>query len=235
MALLTLTEARAFAGITDNNPTRDASLQMMIDEAIDAVKRYCNNGDIERTEYTAILPLPLHPTLICPFAPVTYDPDADTPIDFQLYVNPGAFGDPSAFTSDFLLEPYTDYALDMGPTNVTVSESGLVRFINGQLFVNRERPTYSLSTKLIPTYGAVKLVYTAGYATVPPAVKGALNIIVRKLFNMRKDGAPAVSESLNGYAITRQSSATANGVLFGDPTVRDMLKTFCRPQIGGYN
>lgn len=234
IALLTLAQHKVFAGITTTDTTRDASLQEIIDEAISAVLEYCQNGTLELTQYTQILNLPSYPSLIVPFAPVTYAPDADTPIDFSLYVYNNARGDPSAFTSDHLLRPYIDYVLETGPTNITVSDSGIVRFLNGVWFINRDRPVYSLSTKIIPSYGAVKVVYTAGYATTPPMLRMVLNLIVRKIFNARKIGAPIVSESLNGYSYSTNSNITADGLITGDPTIQKSLRTFCRPQVGSY-
>lgn len=206
---------------------RDASLSAMIDEAIDAVKRYTMNGALEATEYTQIIDAPPQTTLIIPYAPVSV-------AGFEFYLNVQANGDPAAFTSAFLLTMYQDYVLDVGPTDALTSESGLVRSLQGAWGIWFERPIYSLTNRLMPVRGAIKLVYTAGYATVPQSIKAALNLIVRKLFNMRKDGVPAISESLNGYSISRQNSATADGIIQGDPTIRNLLKTFCRPQVGSY-
>lgn len=228
MALLTLTEHKAFAGITSTDATRDASLQAMIDEATDAVKRHCKNGEIAATEYTQILPAPPYTTLILPFAPVAV-------AGFQLWVNTNANGNPALFTSEFLLTMYQDYTLDLGPADATSSETGLVRSLAGPFGIWWERPIYSLTNNLIPVAGAVKVVYTAGYATVPPAIKGVLNLIVRKMFNARKMGVPLVGESLNGYSYSAQNAATAEGIITGDPTVRKTLATFCRPQVGGYS
>lgn len=232
--LLTLTQAKTFVGIKTTDTTRDASLQEIIDEAIDAVLRHCLNGSLVQTQYTQILDLPSYPSIVLPFAPVAYAPLADAPIDLSLYVNIAANGNPALFTSAHLFTPYVDYCLDMGAVDPTVSESGIIRLLNGVFGVQRERPVYSLSTKVVPQRGAVKVIYTAGYSTVPPALRGALQLIVRKIYNMRKLGVPMVSESLNGYSYSAQSNATANGVLYGDPTIRQMLATFCRPQIGQY-
>ncbi len=209
-------------------------MQEIIDEAISAVLAYCQNGTLELAEYTQILNLPSYPSLIVPFAPVTYAPDAETPIDFSLWIKNDANGDPAAFTSDHLLRPYIDYVLETGPTNITVSDSGIVRFLNGVWAVNRERPVYSLATKIIPGYGSVKVTYTAGYATTPPMLRMVLNLIVRKIYNARKLGVPITSESLNGYSYSTNSNITADGLITGDPSVQKSLRTFCRPQVGSY-
>ncbi len=228
MALLTLAEHKTFAGITTSDPVRDASLSVIIDEACDAVIRFCQNGNIEQTAYTIILDAPSYPALVLPYTPVLV-------AGFELYLNWDANGNPAAFTSGDLKTMYDYYALDVGPANVTTCESGIVRLINNNVWGwNRERPIYSLHLKIVPIRGAIKVVYTAGYATVPPAIKSAINLITRKIYNMRKLGVPVVSESLNGYSYSAQGTASAEGIIQGDPTIRAMLKTFCRPQIGSY-
>lgn len=204
----------------------------MIDEATDAVKRHCQNGELELTTYTQILDAPPSTKIILPYAPVYYNP----PIyDFQIYRNPEANGDPSAFTSDHLLTIFRDYTLDQfGVPDTKTCLNGIVNFFNWPVGYSFERPLYSLSVKSVPISGAIKVVYTAGYSPVPPVVKGALNLIVRKIFHVRKLGVPVVSESLNGYSYSAQGAATAEGLITGDPTIRKMLAPFCRPQVGGY-
>lgn len=230
MALLTLTQAKTFAGITTTDVTRDAALQEIIDEAIDAVKQHLNNGAVEATAYTQILDLPSYPSLVVPYFPVAVD-------GFRIWVNMDAGGDPAKFTDDFELDIYNDFALDVGPTDINYSHSGVVRFLTavyGSYGLGYERPIYSLAIKVVPVRGAVKITYTGGYPTVPPAIRAALNIIVRKIFNARKFGVPFVSESLNGYSYSSQNTATAEGLITGDPTVRKLLQPFTRPQVGSY-
>lgn len=230
MALLTLAEAREFAGLTRDDAARDASLQAMIAEAIDAVKQHCQNGEIERTQYTQILDAPPSTKIILPYAPVYYNPPT---YDFQIYRNPEANGDPLAFTSQHLLTIFRDYTLEkLGVPDPYTAGPGIVNFFNVSVAMNYARPLYSLATKPVPVPGAIKVVYYAGYATAPYAIKMALNLIVRKLFNMRKDGVRALSESLNGYSISRESMP--EGIIAGDPTIRKALAPFCRPQVSGY-
>lgn len=227
MALLTLADAKTFAGITTTDPVRDASLQVIIDEAIDAVKRFCQNGELIATEYTIILDAPPYNSLVLPFAPVSF-------VGFQLWFNYAAQGDPTKFGSEFLLTMYKDYMLDPSNRDITTSESGIVRYLYGVWGYAYQRLPYTLTASLIPCVGSIKVVYTAGYDTVPPALSGALNLIVRKIYNMRKLGVPMTNESLNGYSYGSQNSASADGVIQGDPTIRGMLKTFTRAQVGGY-
>lgn len=234
MVLLTLAEHKTFATITSTDPVRDAALTVMIAEASDAVIRHCHNGSLEVTEYTQILDAIPQSAIIIPFSPVIYAPDADPPIDFQLYKLDSANGNPSAFTSEHLLTIYEDYILDMGPTDITRSFTGIVRFLNQPIGWSYERPIYSLALKLVPIRGAIKVVYKAGYDPVPGSIKFVINIIVRKMYNMRKFGVPFTSESLNGYSYSAQGTASAEGIISGDPTIQKALRPFCRPQIGGY-
>jgi hypothetical protein len=179
--------------------------------------------------------MPSYPSFVLPFAPVHYDPsNEDDPVDLQVWFNPDAQGDPSKFTTDFELDPYDDWTLDVGPLSNLISDSGILRFQQGTLGIGYSRPVYSLSTKVVPLYGCFKAIYTAGYDPVPASLRGAVNLIVMKVFAARTRGAPLLGESLGGYSYSAQSSATVNGVLAGDPTVRQMLATFCRPQIGRY-
>lgn len=223
---------KAFSGLCGVDSARDASLNEMIDEVSDAITRYLQNGNLLRTTYTVILNAPTYPALVLPFAPVKFDPDT---FDLFIWFNSNAQGDPTQFTDDFLLTPYTDWTLETGLTDSTTSENGIVRFQNGIYGFGRERPVYSLTTKVVPLYGCLKVQYVAGYDPIPAALRGAVNIVVMKLYNARRTGVAMTSESLGGYSYSAQGSATADGIITGDPTVRKMLSTFSRPQVGNYH
>jgi hypothetical protein len=108
--------------------------------------------------------MPSYPSFVLPFAPVHYDPsNEDDPVDLQVWFNPDAQGDPSKFTTDFELDPYDDWTLDVGPLSNLISDSGILRFQQGTLGIGYSRPVYSLSTKVVPLYGCFKAIYTAGY------------------------------------------------------------------------
>lgn len=228
MAILTLALYKEFTGITSTDATRDAALTVMIAEVNDAILRYLNNGAIEQQSYTVIMAAPVSVNLVLPVVPVLAS-------SLQIYLNTQAQGDPAAFTSDTLLTPYTDYMLDVGQTDATTSQTGIVRNLSSAWGVWWARPPASLAPILIPVPGAIKAVFTAGYATVPPSIQAAASLIVSKLYAMRKIGAPAVSESLQAYSRSLQSTATANGILQGDPTIKSLLMPFGRKvYVGSY-
>lgn len=194
---------------------------MQIAEVNDAILRFLKNGAIEETTYTVIMAAPVAVTLVLPVVPVLAS-------SLQIYLNVQAQGDPSLFTASTLLTPYTDYMLDVGQTDATTSQTGLVRNLTGAWSVWYGRPPLALANALLPTPGAIKCVFTAGYATVPPSIVSAACLAVSKLYNMRRQGMPATNESLQSYSIGYQSAATANGIIQGDPTIRAMLQPFGR-------
>ncbi len=225
--LITLTEAKAFASLTTTDVARDAALQAMIEEASDAVVRYCHNGSLTSAAYSVILPAPAYPTLVLSHFPVLIS-------SVQIWLNWQANGDPSLFTTPFLLTPYTDYTIDASPDDATLSESALVRSLRWYWGYQAYRPLNKLAAQVTPIAGAIKATYTAGYTTIPASIKMAVNLIVRKLFNMRRNGLPFSGEALNSYSYSLQSNLNAEGIIQGDPTIRSALHPFCRPQVGSY-
>ncbi len=229
MALLTLEQYYAAVGLTTTDATRDASIQSWIVEANDAVLRYLKNGQIELTSYTVILDAPVSTNLVLPIVPVLAS-------SLVIYLNLNAQGDPAAFTAGTLLVPYRDYVLDTGPNDITYSNTGIVRNLSAAWGVWYQRQPLSLAPQLIPAPKAIKATFTAGYPTVPPSIQAAMVLIVSRLYNMRKIGYPLVSESLQSYSYSAQSTASADGIIQGDPTVRSLLKPFGRQIfVGTYN
>lgn len=206
-------------GLTSTDATRDASLNLMVAEASDAVVRYLRQN-IESQEYTAYLDALPSTELLLPQLPVQAS-------GLQIWVNWSANGDPSLFTSDDLLTNYTDYMLDTAPDDASVSHTGIVRLTGGAWWgVRGQRNGYVLASKIVPVRKAVKVVYTAGYTVVPASITMVVNLITAKLFTMRKLGQPLNSENLNGYGYSVQSSSTANGIIQGDPSIKAALKPF---------
>ncbi len=216
-------------GIVADDPTRDASLQAFIVEANDAVLRFLKNGQIELTSYTVILDAPVSTNLVLPIVPVLAS-------SLVIYLNQNAQGDPAAFTAGTLLVPYRDYLLDTGPNDILYSNTGIVRNLSAAWGVWYQRQPLSLAPQLIPAPKAIKATFTAGYPTVPPSIQAAMVLIVSRLYNMRKTGYPLVGEGLQSYNYQSQSTASADGVIQGDPTVRSLLKPFGRQIfVGMYN
>jgi hypothetical protein len=220
MSLTSLSAYRQWLAETTVNAARDSAWTVMLLEAEDAVKRYLRQN-VESQSVTSILAGPPQTTLVLPQIPVQVS-------GFTLYRNDNANGDTTAFTAADLLTLYTDYTLDIADDDPAVSRSGLVRSLTSTWGNARERGVYSLTPRLVPTPGNIKVVYTAGYATIPASIVTAVHIITSRLWNMRKRGYPLIGESLNGYSYSAQGTATAEGIIQGDPTIRKMLYPFGR-------
>ena len=228
MAIRDLQTYYASVGAVTTDATRDAATQAYIDQANDAIIRYLHNGIIERKTYTIIMPAPVSLKLVVPVVPVRVS-------DALIYLNTSAQGDPAAFTSDNLLVPFRDYVWETGPYDATTSNSGIVRNLSAAWGVWYQRPSLSLASQLVPVPGAIKLVFSAGYDTVPPSIQAAATLVVTRLYNMRKIGYPLNSESLQSYSYSAQSTASADGIIEGDPTIRALLRPFGRSiQVGSY-
>lgn len=223
MALLTLQQYQDFLGGTP--PGSDAQYTMMIAECIDAVIKYCNNGTLEQSDYTVVLPAPARPVLYLPHFPILAS-------SLVLSLNLNANGDISRFTSQDILTPYSSYVLQTGPNDNTYSYSGRVDSMYGPFGAGFwVRPIYSLSTRLQPNPGCMLASYTAGWPTVPASLQAAICLLVSKLYWMRQRGVLSNSESWNGESY----SITAPATLLSDPTIRNLLRPFTRGTfIGGY-
>lgn len=219
--LSTLALYKSFAGIDTTDATRDAAIIPALSAADDAIKRYLRQN-IEYQSYDLILDAYPTTDLVIPQLPVVIS-------TVQLWMNWQANGNPANFTSGDLLTMYEDFQVEPSQDDYTVSTSGILRLTNGTWFgVNYQRNGYVLTPKLVPVRGAIRLSYSAGFTVVPPSITEATNLVVSKMFGMRKLGAPLSNESLNGYSYGVQSTAFANGIIQGDPTIKAMLRPFGR-------
>jgi hypothetical protein len=223
MALLTLAQYYTFAGLTASS--KDAQYQQMIDECIDAVLKYLNNGTIESSSYSLILPAPARPVLYFPHFPILKS-------SLQVWLNLNANGRDSYFTSEDLLVEGQDYVLQMGPNDALYSYTSRIDSLAGPFGSGfYVRPIYSLASRLQANPGSIKATYTAGWPTVPPSLQAAICLMVSRLYQMRKSGIFYTSSSWNGYS----ESGTAPLTLFNDPMIRGMLRPFGRGiAVGGY-
>lgn len=216
MALITLSGWKTQTGTTDTDATRDAAISAMIAEVDAAIIRFLG-VPIEQASYTRVLDAPLRNQLVLPYYPVSLS-------GLQVWLNQSANGDSSAFTSEDLLTLYEDYTLDIDRADGT-SGSGILRKTNGIWGSRYYRPVERLSIALSGIRGAVKVTWTAGYATVPEDIKAAAYLMVSKLYQMRTLGGQMQNESLNGYSYGLAGNATAGSIL-SDPTVFALLRPY---------
>lgn len=144
----------------------------------------------------------------------------------SIYLRWGADGDPALFTSDYLLTAYTDYVLHLDRPDLGYSKSGIVRRRGSSSWgYEMRRPVGRLAAATDPNRGAVCVTYAAGPASVPDDIFGAACQAVSLLWGQRSDGAPAASESWNGYSRSLSGPYTAAGVL-ETPTIASVLASY---------
>jgi hypothetical protein len=220
MSLTTITAYKIWLADTSVNAARDSAWSAMLLEAEDAVKKYLRQG-IESASYTSYISGGPFTTFVLPQVPVSLS-------GFAVYRNDSASGDPADFGADNLLTMYEDYVLDTSPADNSTSVTGMVRSLAGAWGYYRERPLGTLASKWVLDPKNIKVTYTAGYATVPASIVLAVHLLTSKIWHMRKRGFPVTSESLNGYSYSAQGTATAEGILQGDPTIKNLLRPFGR-------
>jgi hypothetical protein len=149
----------------------------------------------------------------------------------SICLNWGANGDPTAFTADDLLDPYTDYYLPIDPV-YGYSNTGIVyrrgaRFWGWEYTWGIGRLGYNLN----PCIGAIKATYEVGPTSTPTAIVGAASLAVSLLMNRRATGAPAQSEGWNGYNYSAASQLLATSIL-DHPDVAAMLAPYKPGHVG---
>lgn len=228
MALLTLAEYKAYAGITGTDATRDASLTAIIADVCDAINQACRPWLFEPQEVTAYLDAPLDDQLVLPNIPVRSIT--------AIYLNWSASGNPAAFTSTSLLTQYSQYYLEIDSPTDGWSESGIVYkragSWNGQYWGGERRwPVQALASTLTVGRGAIKAVFAAGCLTVPPNVKMAACQMTSLIYQRRQKGAPVQSESWNGdsYSLGGGGFSTAGAI--SSPDVVALLRRYMTPQV----
>lgn len=143
----------------------------------------------------------------------------------SVYFRSDAKGDPSLFTSDYLLTQYTDYVLPLDDAINGISRSGILRRIGGiwgrRLVVKNDRLGYSEE----PLPGSVMVTYTAGMPVLPPSIEEAAQLMVSMIWNRRTQGMPAQSESWNGESVGYAGAFTTTAALHS-PDIAGMLSQF---------
>lgn len=82
-------------------------------------------------------------------------------------------------------------------------QNGMLYRLNGVWPATRENRWGLLADAQVPSVGLIQVVYTAGYDPVPADVTLAADMLVVKLFRLRKKGEAMLSESLEDYSYSR--------------------------------
>lgn len=201
MAIFSRTTAKVHLGIASGDTSRDTFLDQ-IGPQCEAALLNKLKIIVEQTTVTEFLPGTGKNRLFLRRTPVQSITTIHARSD--LY-----YGDGSAPTSADLLTAGTDYALarDQEFTGSNIkSKSGIVYRIGGVW----ERPRGSselLASGLADDIGNIKVVYVAGYSSVPADISLALNQMIAVLNESASQGGALQSESLDYWSGTKFSPA----------------------------
>lgn len=198
MALTTAATIKTLMGVSDTS--LDAVLAVLIPQADAIIKGYLQR-EIEQATYTEYYSgsgnqvIVLNQTPVQSITSVNEDPD-------------GYFGDGTdAFPAASLLTEGTDYVLRKDDATATeVSKSGILYRIRNAW----PRPSSRLRGQLASApglgLGNIKVVYVAGWATVPADIQFAANMLVTSMLEARKLSGRLESESIEDYSYTLSGS-----------------------------
>lgn len=218
MALITRAEYKASMGIPSGDTTHDALHDALIAHVDAAIKRHLRQN-IESATYTEFYSGDGTPHLFLRQLPVTGIT--------SIHVRSDAYWTNANFTSDYLLTEGTDYAVQW--KQASLCESGIVRRIGnvwpGALIDSRA----NLLNGPRIDQGNIKVVYTAGYATVPSDIKWAAIMSVKQAEASIAGGGPVMSESHEYYSYTLASASEVADRIIATNTI---LAKYRRPVFG---
>ncbi|AMV25514.1 hypothetical protein VT84_14035 [Gemmata sp. SH-PL17] len=221
---MALIDANTWSAFTGQSPSGDD---------LTALSAWC--AGVSAAIAKKILPFVAEPLTVTDFicdAPLSLDlvlPRRPIRSVTSLYLNCGAGGDPSRFTSADLLTPGTDYVLWVDDPENQWAGSGIIRRVNTVWGAEWRRYPHTLASVLGGSRGAVKVTCEVGTLSVPEDIQSAAVAAVTLLMNRRKTGAPTNSESWNGYSVGYSAPFTATAAV-NSPDVLGMLANYLQPR-----
>lgn len=194
MALTTLSNVKAKLGITSTD--YDDVLQSLVEQVDALILKYLGRN-IETAQYTEY-------------------PNGRGTRRIRLKQYPAT--SVSSVRLDYLRQFVADSTLLVNGTDYTLVNGMLLR-LNGVWPNARENRWGLLYDATVESIGIIKVVYTAGYDTVPADLTLAADMLVSKLFKISEDGELLASESLEDYSYSRGGSGDA---IDGNPLINDV-------------
>lgn len=219
MAIVDATSWQAWSGqtlTTDAEIAKTASICAQVDKAIKTYTR----RTLELQTFTALtFAATRTPNInLFRYAPIVV-------AGFDCRFNLQAAGDPTQFGSDTVLTIYQDYTLSPGLDDPTLSDSGVLTFLQGFWGCNYYFPPYSLAAQKTNIPGAIQCTFTGGYDPIPDDLMGVACLAVSRLRQMAKLGFQKGSESWNGYAYSLPGIASGAGIL-NQPDISEILDSY---------
>ena len=199
MALTTAATIKTLLGMSDNS--FDDVLAVLIPQADAIIKRYLQR-EIEQATYTEYYSGSGSQSLLLNQLPVQSIVSVHEDRD-------GYFGEgDDAFSSATTLLAGTDYVLRKdAATTVETSQSGILYRIGQTWPRPGDRSRGQLASSPGLSLGNIKVVYIAGWASIPADIQYAANRLVTSMLESRKRAGHLQSESIEDYSYTYSSSA----------------------------
>ena len=205
MALTTLASVKAQAGIGISDTSRDTQIRSLIDGISSLIKQQLNR-ELESREYVEFYSGSGSSILLLRQFPVTN-------VTQVCIDDAGYFGaSPDGFDNSRNLIEGIDYALMSGARNL--GSAGMLRRIGTTWNLRPYRAAGILQNMPGVPNGNIKIRYTAGFTTIPPAIMMAVNSAVIKQLALSAigGGASQLSYEDSNISFVNADEATA---LFG--------------------
>ena len=190
MALTTLADLKTYLGITDSS--EDDLLNLLIADADAAILGYLDRS-IEQATLTEYYSGDGTTNLLLQQRPVTAITSVH--VDSGAYAGQasGAFASTTEWTAgeDFYAQSVVEN--ESNPGNIIAIKGPGTFTADGDRQTGGEWPRGT---------GNIKVVYTAGYSTVPGDLAAACRILVAWMWSSRDNGMPVKSEKLGSYSYT---------------------------------
>ena len=204
MSLTSISAVKTLLGISDSS--QDTLLTQLL-AGVDATIKQWLRRDIEQATYTEFYSGDGTEVLALNQYPVTSIT--------SVHENASGYFTESEFTADELLTAGEDYAL-MRLSSTVGSKAGFVRRIGGLWPQPSLRTQQFLSAFPGAAAGNIRVVYVAGYSSVPADLAAAANQLVVRAYNQRTGG---------GLGIQQQSYEDASESFFNPQDSLSMLGT----------
>lgn len=210
--LATRNDIKTLLGLT--GVSEDARIDIWLSAADRAIKTYCNQN-FEFATYTEYYTGNNQYRLALRQVPVVN-------ITSLWVDNAGYYGDPaSAFGSSTLLTPGVDYTLDR-QKDAEPSLTGIVFRLGTVWPIQQRVGMYSrLTADIHPAFGNIKVIYDAGYATIPADLAYACMLLVSQMrrtyatggFNLESERIGDYSYKLALNMLHQNDLASVNTIL----------------------
>lgn len=227
MAISTVARVKTLLLIPSATTTHDALLTQLLAGVESAVASWCKRT-FESTTYTQFLDGTGSPKLLLPQYPVS----SVTSVRLDTAGYYGQVTD--SFGSSTLLTAGVDYILAVDDS--AGSKAGVLLRIGGMEWPYGSMPSGTLTAGRYPlgwpaVAGCVKVVYVAGYSTMPEDLKLAVDQITARVFREGRFGGsfPLASERLEDYARTFATGLIESMPAVGSP--RQILATYRRDPV----